>query len=295
MEIGRSDGYLGDVTDAIPLGMAALRKPDRKQYFKTWLAKYLFDILAYDAGTLYRMRNRGGRCTGLAVVDGTTIAPLLDYWGNSPDPPAEAYIQYANGLPWNWLTRDDLIYEPFRPRTNSPYGHAPLESILLTANTDLRFQQYFLERFTAGSVPEAFASAPESWSPDQIEQFQDLWDSVMFGDQSRKHQIKWMPGGSTIAWSNEKDFTDAFSLFLMRKTASAYHVVPADLGFTESVNRSSGESQADVQHRVGDLPLIEHVEGILSAFLHDDLGLPLRLEFDRGEEQDDQLERRPIR
>ena len=148
------------MTDAIPLGMAALRKPDRKQYFKTWLAKYLFDILAYDAGTLYRMRNRGGRCIGLAVVDGTMMAPLLDYWGNSPDPPAEAYIQYANGLPWNWLTSDDLIYEPFRPRTNSPYGHAPLESILLNANTDLRFQQYFLERFTAGNVPEALRRPP---------------------------------------------------------------------------------------------------------------------------------------
>ena len=44
-----------------------------------------------------------------------------------------------------------------------------------------------------------------------------------------------------------------------------------------------------MQHRVGDLPLIEHVEGILAQFLYDDLGLPLKLEFDRGEEQDDQL------
>ena len=193
-------------------------------------------------------------------------------------------------MPWNWLTRDDLIYEPFRPRTNCPYGHAPLESILLNANTDLRFQAYFpCPVSLRGMCRRRSLSAPESWSPDQIEQFQDLWDSVMFGDQSRKHQIKWMPGGSTIAWSNEKDFTDAFSLYLMRKTASAYHVVPADMGFTENVNRSSGESQADVQHRVGDLPFIEHVEGILSAFLQDDLGLPLRLEFDRGEEQDDQL------
>ena len=74
----------------------------------------------------------------------------------------------------------------------------------------------------------------------------------------------------------------------MRKTCAAYHVVPSDLGFTENVNRSSGESQADVQHRVGDLPLMEHVEGIISAFLLDDLGLPLRFEFDRGEEQVDQ-------
>ena len=75
----------------------------------------------------------------------------------------------------------------------------------------------------------------------------------------------------------------------MRKTAARFMWCPTDLGFTENVNRSTGESQADVQHRVGDLPLIEHVEGILSAFLFDDLGLPLKFEFDRGEEQDDQL------
>ena len=281
--------YDGDVTDAIRVGMAALKKPDRQTPFANWLSSYLYDTLAYDAGALYRLRNRGGRVIGLMNVDGTSIAPLLDYWGRSPEAPAEAYVQYAQGLPWNWLTRNDLVYEPFRRRPNSPYGIAPLETILLNANTDIRFQVYFLERFTEGNIPEAFASAPESWSPDQIEQFQGYWDSFMAGDQAAKHQIKWMPGGSSIAWSNEKDFTDSFSLHLMRKTAAAFHVVPADLGFTESVNRSSGESQADVQHRVGDLPLIRHVQGVLSSFLQDDLGLPLDFAFDLGEEQVDQL------
>jgi 8-oxo-dGTP pyrophosphatase MutT (NUDIX family) len=285
-----ADGYGGDVTDAIPAGMAALRKPDRVTSFEAWLAKWLWDVLAYDAGSLYRMRNRGGRCVGLSVVDGTLIAPLLDYWGNSPEEPAEAYVQYINGLPWNWLTRGDLIYEPFRPRANSPYGHAPLESIILNANTDIRFQIYFLERFTEGNIPEAFAAAPETWSPDQIEQFQEYWDSFMYGDQSRKHQIRWMPGGSTIAWSNEKDFSDAFSLHMMRKSCAAYHVVPSDLGFTESVNRSSGESQADVQHRVGDLPLGHYIERVVTSFLQDDLGLPLQHKFDWGEEQDDRYQ-----
>lgn len=283
-------GYGGDVTDAMPIGMAALAKPDRQTPFSTWLASYLYDILAYDAGALSRMRNRGGRAVGLRVVDGTTIAPLLDYWGNSPDDGAEAYTQYINGLPWGWLTRKDLIYEPFRRRSNSPYGQAPLETILLNANTDLRFQAYFLQRFTEGNIPEAFASAPESWSPDQIEQFQSLWDAALLGDQSAKSQVRWMPGGSTLAWSNEKDFSDGFSLFLMRKTAAAFHVVPADLGFTESVNRSSGESQADVQHRVGDLPLLRHVQHILSSFLQDDLGLPLAFAFDLGEEQADRYQ-----
>lgn len=290
-----ADDSAGDVSDAIRTGMAALEKPDREHYFDNWFAMWAWDVLAYDAGSLYRMRNRAGRCTGLRVVSGPTIAPLLDYWGNSPapaspgDPEPEAYVQFANGLPWNWLTRSDLIYEPFRPRPDSPYGHAPLESIILNANTDLRFQVFFLQRFTEGNLPAAFASAPDTWSPEQIEQFQEYWDSFMYGDQSRKAQVRWMPPGSKFVWSNEKDFSDVFSLFLMRKSLAAYHVVPADMGFTENVNRSSGESQADVQHRLGDAPLARYCSRILTGFLQHDLGLPLKHMFDLGEEQDDRV------
>ena len=81
-----AEHYFGDVTDAIPLGLAALRKPDRRRFLKTWLAMYLYDILAYDAGTLYRIRNRAGRAIGLKVVSGPTMAPLLDYWGTRRSP-----------------------------------------------------------------------------------------------------------------------------------------------------------------------------------------------------------------
>ncbi|MFE2407111.1 phage portal protein [Kitasatospora sp. NPDC059408] len=281
-------GFHADAQAAIAQGMAVLAKPDRQTPFANWLATYLYDVLAYDAGTLYRLRNRRGDAIGLQVVDGTTIAPLLDYWGNIPTD-AEAYVQYVQGLPWNWLTRDDLIYQPFRPRSNSPYGTAPLETVLLNANTDLRFQAHFLQRFTEGNIPEAFASAPETWTPDQIEQWQTVWDAMMLGDQAAKHQIKWMPGGSGITWSNEKDFSDTFSLFLMRKTCAAYHVVPSDLGFTETVNLSSSESQGDVQHRVGDLPLIAHIQSVLSDFLQNDLELPLSFTFDTGQEKEDRL------
>ncbi len=284
-----AEGCEGDLSAEIAEGKRVLKRPDRKTLFKPWLAKYLRDVLSYDAGTLYRMRNRAGRPVGLKVVSGISIAPMLDYWGDRPDAPAPAYVQYVNGLPWNWLTSDDLIYEPYDPQVDSIYGRAPLEDVLLNANTDIRFQLYFLQRFTEGNLPAAFASAPDSWSPDQIEQFQELWDAFMAGDQSRKHQIRWLPPGSKIAWSNEKDFSDSFSLFLMRKTCASYSVVPADLGFTESVNRSSGESQADVQHRVGDLPLAHHVQDILSAYLQDDLQLPLQFAFDLGEEQDDRV------
>ena len=73
----------------------------------------------------------------------------------------------------------------------------------------------------------------------------------------------------------------------MRKTCAAFHVVPTDIGFTENSNYSTGESQADVGHRVGDLPLGRYAERTITNFLQDDLGLPIRHQFDWGEEQDD--------
>ena len=276
--------------ELVAAAMAILARPDRKLPFKAWLARYLYDVLAYDAGALYRMRNLAGRPVGLKVVDGTTIAPLLDYWGDTPEHPAPAYVQYVQGLPWDWLTSADLIYVPFRPTSNSPYGRAPIETILLNANTDLRFQSYFLQRFTSGTIPGAFATAPEGWTADQIKDFQSKWEAMLYGDQQAKHEIIWVPKDTQFAWSNEKDFSDEFSLFLMRKTCMAYHVVPADLGFTEDVNRATSDTQVDVQFRVGDLPLIQHVEDVLSDFLWRDLGLPLMFQFDTGQEKEDRYQ-----
>lgn len=284
------DGIRDDMTEAIALARSILRKPDGELYFKAWLAKYLYDVLAFDAGCLYKIRNRGGDAIGLRVIDGTTIAPLLDGWGNRPTAPADAYVQYVQGMPWNWLTADDLIYAPFRPTSNSPYGKAPLESILINANTDLRFQLYFLQRFTAGTIPEGFAVSPETWTPDQLEAWQKRWDALMYGDQEIQHQIKWVPGGTSFEFPNKHDFSEEFSLFLMRKTAAAFHIPPNDLGFTEDVNRATGDSQENVSERVGDLPLKQHVEEILSSFLQDDLGLPLKFQFDEGGQDEDKLQ-----
>ena len=283
------DGIDYDTSEMISHATRVLKKPDHQLPFRAWLSKFLWDVLAYDAGTLYRMRNNAGRCIGLSVVDGTTIAPLIDYHGNRPTGDAPAFVQFAQGVPWNWLTQDDLIYIPFRPLPNSPYGKSPLESILLNANTDLRFQNYFLSRFTEGTVPEGFANAPESWTPDQISDYQEAWDALMWGDETKKHQIRWVPGGTDFTWTREEKFDPEFSLFLMRKTAAAFHVTPNDLGFTDTVNLANGETQMDVQFRIGDLPIIQHVQDILSSFIQDDLGLPLEFKFNTGGAEEDRL------
>lgn len=286
-------GYTGDPDTVIDEAERIIEYPEGPGAtlpFHAWIAKYLEDVLRYDAGCLYRRRDRAGRVIGLKVVSGRTIAPVLDYWGDTPLPPAPAYVQYINGIPWKWLTTDDLIYVPFRPQPDSPYGFAPLEAVLLNANTDLRFQGFFLKWFTEGTVPEGFATAPEDTStPDQLEEWQQYWDALLYGDDSAKHQLKWVPFGTKFDWPKDRTFDKEFPLYLMRKTAAAYHITPNDLGWTETVNRATADTQVDVQFRIGTMPLVEHVERILNNYLQIDRGLPVEFHFDTGQEKEDRL------
>jgi SPP1 gp7 family putative phage head morphogenesis protein len=286
------DGATGDLTAEIQFAKKFFSKPDGRTPFKAWLGKYLWDVLAYDAGTLYRARNNAGNFIGLKVVDGLTIAPLIDELGDTPTGDAPAFTQYVHGNVWKWLMDEDIIYVPYRPQPDSMYGRSPIESVLLTANTDLRLQAYFMQQFTDGNVPAGFGISPEGWGPEQIKDYQAAWDAILVGDQSARQRIRWVPAGSSFDFLNNQTFDKIGELpkLLMTKVAAAYHVTPADLGFTETVNKSSGESQAAVQNRVGDLPLKQHLQDIFSAVLQDDLGLPLRFEFENGKLEEDRLQ-----
>jgi hypothetical protein len=43
----------------------------------------------------------------------------------------------------------------------------------MTVNIALRRQLWQLDYFTEGSIPDALIGVPQSWTPDQIRQFQD--------------------------------------------------------------------------------------------------------------------------
>lgn len=302
---------LEDVSDDVALAEAFFVAPDRRQPFRSWIAEFLQDVLRYDAGTLYIRRDNGGRPIALEVVSGPTMIPLIDFFGREPmDEPTDeinerisriggiwegtkvpAYLQIIEGMPWVWLMADDIIYQPLNPLPESQYGLAPMEAVLLQANTDIRFQWFFLQHFTEGTVPAGFMQAPPDLSdPAQIEDWQSVWDAVMFGDQSKLSQIRWVPAGSQFQQVKDESFDSAFSLYLMRCTAATFGVTPNDLGFTEDVNRSTGEIQQDVNFRVGTLPIVRYVEDIINIFIHQHLHLKARIQFDTGQGTQHRLE-----
>jgi SPP1 gp7 family putative phage head morphogenesis protein len=286
------EGFEGDLSKEITEAKRFFRKPDGVNYFRPWLRKYLKSLLRYDAGTLYRMRLNSGRLNGLKVINGETIAPLIDGWGDRPSGDAPAYVQFVNGITWNWLRDSDIIYQPYAPDDDSPYGSPPVEGIVTAANTDLRIQLFLMQTFTEGNIPAGFGLAPETWTPDQIIDFQAAFDAFTTGNPEARTQIRFVPGGMALQFPTLTAFdsgNQAESKWLMQKVAAMFSKTPDDLGFTQDSNRSVGESQADVSNKVGDVPLAHHLEEILNGVLQDDLGLPLEFAFDLGGEEEDRL------
>jgi hypothetical protein len=163
--------------------------------------------------------------------------------------------------------------------------------MLTTINTDIRHQLYFLQYFTEGSVPEAWINTPDKMNdPQQIKQFQQMYDAVMLGDQSQKHKVKFIPFGSQVHEAKNTTFDVKFPEFMLHKACAAWKVTPSELGFTEKVNKSSGETQENVQFRRSIRPSARYFEGIYTGIIHKYFGYTnLRFKFMNLEEQEDLL------
>lgn len=286
-----ADRVEDDVEDAIDAAKAVLAYPDRELPYESWLSKWLEGALKFDAAPLYKRRDYNGDIIGLEVVDGTTVYPYIDENGRRPEAPAPAWNQIVHGIVAGWFTKQDLIYVPYRPQDDSPFGLAPIESILITANTDIRFQWHFLQLFTDGSVPAGFMEVPPDVSdPDQVAEWQDYWDAMVMGDQAKLHQLIAVPNGAKFTQTKPAEFDPKFPEWLMKRTCAAYGVVPQDLGLVSDVNRANGETQVDIQFRVNTLPWVRYVEGILTRYLQHDIGLPVKVSLDTGRDKEDRLQ-----
>lgn len=265
--------------------------PSPGQDFDDLQMRLAEDWLRYDALVLAPRRSRAGKVAELEALDGTTISPLVDGSGRMPRGNAPAYVQWAYGLPWTWLTATDVIYKPHHPRPETRYGLAPTEWVLLSANTDLRLQWYFLTYFTEGEVPEAFINAPpDVQDPKQVKALQDAYSAVMSGARAAHHKIKWIPAGASVHAVNKGQFDVAFAGFILAKACAAYKVQPAEIGFTEKVNKSSGQTQADVTYRRSIKPSVQYFESIWNRVLRDYLNMPYaRFKYMNIEEEEDQL------
>jgi HK97 family phage portal protein len=256
----RVDALVWAVTD-LPLGGRRTNLPD----FASWIRQLVEQVLVIDAPALEIRRNRGGELIGLDIVDGATIDVLIDATGRVPMPPAPAYEQVILGTPWKLLTRDQLLYLPRNPRPGRLYGFSPVEQIVMTVNTALRRQIAQLQHFTEGNIPAGLLNAPEGWSPEQIRQFQEWFDSVLAGNTAMRTRLVWAPTGVKYAAFKEPPLKDEQDEWLARVVCYAFSLPPT--AFVRQVNRNTAESAQEAALREGLAPLKGWVKRLLDRGL----------------------------
>lgn len=246
------------------------RKPDGVTPFASWLRPLVEDLLVIDAATIERRRNGLGNLIGLDVIDGATIKVLVDQNGRRPIAPAPAYQQVIKGRIWADLTSDDLIYAPRNMRSNHIYGFSPVEQILVTANTILRRQGQQLAYFTEGNRPDGMINGPESWTPDQLRDFQGWWDSTLAGNTAERSKLFWTPHGSKYQAFKESPIKDDFDEWLARVICFCFSLPPTP--FIKQMNRSTSQEDQDRALEEGLLPLLKWVKRLFDGIIQDDLG-----------------------
>ena len=188
--------------------------------FSSWLRRLLEDLFVIDAPALWCERDRAGRLIGLHPLDGATMKPVIDAWGRRPRPFMQggklvypvAYQQILHGLPAVDYTAKDVIYRPRNVRPQGPYGFSPVEQVIATVNIGLKRQINQLTYYTAGNIPESLIGVPDSWVPQQIQDFQNYWDATFEGDLAARRKAKFIPGGvaKTFIQTKEPELKNIF-------------------------------------------------------------------------------------
>jgi HK97 family phage portal protein len=252
------------------------RKPDGVTPFASWLRPLIEDLLAIDAPTIERRRDRAGNLIGLDVIDGASIKVLVDNNGRRPLKPAPAYQQIIKGRIWADLTTDDIIYSPRNMRTNHMYGFSPVEQLIVTINTVMRRQTQQLAYFTEGNLPQGLINAPDGWTPDQIKEFQDWMDSRLAGNQAERSKVLWAPFGAKYQSFKEAPIKDDFDEWLARVICFCFSLPPTP--FIRQMNRATSQEDQDRAMEEGLIPLLKWAKRLFDGVIQDDLGF-FDLEF----------------
>lgn len=236
-------------------------KPDRINHwnFAEWLGALLEDQLVLDAVALYPHLTMGGDLHSLELLDATTIKPLLDHRGATPQPPLAAYQQILWGFPRGEYSQsplaevdaefvsaiygtsntleartDALIYKVRNRRTRSPYGFSNVEQALVDVDLYLKRRGWIDSEFSAGVTPEMIVNVDATMTPEQLRQYETVFNDELSGRTRERMRARFLPAGFDAMFPPGLDskFSSDLDLHLIRLICASFDVLPTSLGFT---------------------------------------------------------------
>jgi len=280
-----------------------LAYPDGQNSLSDWLIMSVSDVQELGQSIIFKNRNKKGEIIALDVVDAALVKPLLDQRGRLPKPPYPAFEQFIKGIPAGLYVGDTDVTQEWTSsqmhliremaRTNSVYSRSRVEDILLIINQALRKQNLDLTRYTDGSTPEGMVFVDPSYaegSPEEWGEVERSLNGVYAGNDRMRARLKIMPPGL-------KDYTNTrspdpqidFDMWLLKITCGSFGVTMAEIGITDDVNRSTGDSQENVIYRRVVQPLAVRYAQFLTEVVKERFDKRMRVEWGGIEEQEDRL------
>lgn len=261
-----------DFQDEITRYRTFFEKPDKQRDIHSWLRMALREQTQIDELYLYKHYTRGGELYALEVVDGTTVKPLLDDWGRIPQPPVPAFQQFPWGIPGEMYTTRNMIHYQESPSADSPFGFSRVERIIMEVNQALRKKKRDLAMFTEGNVPNGIMQVPEAsnWTPDQIDAYEQLWNSLIAGNVQQQVRVKFTQPGMTYVKTDSGEILTDFDLFLYNICTGCYGISLADVGITGDIHKSADQGQQNMMYRRTLGPLVTVYASILTGVIRDD-------------------------
>jgi guanyl-specific ribonuclease Sa len=128
---------------------------------------------------------------------------------------------------------------------------------------------------------------PQGWTPDQIKQFQDYWDTEFAGDLAKRRRAKFVPGetAAKVVQTKEPQHKDDFDEWLARIICFAFSVPPQ--WATKVMNRATAGNHSAQSEEEGLEPTKEWVKDLIDEIVAEEFASPdLELHWLQEDEAD---------
>jgi len=238
----------------------------------------LEDLLVLDAGVIEKVYNAEGDIVELNAVDGATIRPKMDKFGNVD--PEHAYVQVIADKVVAEFKKDELIYMVQSPQSDISlygYGMSPIESILLQVQAALNADLYNAEMFSKDNIPPGMLDLGDM-SQTEAQQFIALWNATVINNTQKlkflwgggeKNTKKYIPFNQNNKDMQFVEYTD----WLSRIKLATYGLTGLDANITQDVNRSTSQSQESITSSRGVRTIFRLVEEYINAQILKPMGM----------------------
>ena len=126
---------------------------------------------------------------------------------------------------------------------------------------------------------------PETWTPDQIGQFQVYWDALLEGNTAQRRHARFVPAtiSKSYVQTKEAGLKDDYDEWLARVIFFAFSVSPH--GLVREMNRATAQTAQSQSLQEGLAPLMKWVKELIDRVLLQHFGYG-DLEFAWKEEDD---------